>query len=131
AGVALLTGVLVSLAPALVTTRAAMVRSLRQGATAVPAFAGLRRLTGRGALVAAEVALAVMLLVGAGLTIRSLGRLLDAQVGYDARGVLPARVSLSPVRYSSDSAARFRDDVLWRVAALPGVEAAALASCAP
>jgi putative ABC transport system permease protein len=127
----LVTGLLFGLAPALAASRAPLVDAMRQGTAAAPAFGGLRRLTGRGVLVAAEVALAVVLLVTAGLMIKSVGRLFETRVGYDPDGLLTARVSLSSSRYSPDSAAQLWDEVLARVAALPGAAGVAMGSCAP
>jgi putative ABC transport system permease protein len=125
------TGLLFGLAPALAASRAPLIDAMRAGTAAAPAFSGLRRLTGRGVLVAAEVALAVVLLVTAGLMIKSLGRLFETRVGYDPDGLLTARVSLSSSRYSPDSAAQLWDEILARVAAVPGAAGVATGSCAP
>jgi putative ABC transport system permease protein len=130
-GVTVVTGLLFGLAPALSASRAPLTDAMRQGQTAAPVFSGLRRLTGRGALVAAEVALAVVLLVAAGLMIKSLGRLFETRVGYDPAGLLAAQVKLSNSRYSLDSAAQLWDEILTRIAALPGVTSAAMGNCSP
>jgi putative ABC transport system permease protein len=105
---------------------------MRQGAVTMPAFSGLRRLTSRGALVMAEIALAVVLLVTSGLMIRSLEHLFSAQVGYRPDGVLTARVSLAARRVSSSLAVGpVWDEIVQRVAAIPGVTSVAVGSCAP
>ncbi|HKG93548.1 MAG TPA: ABC transporter permease [Gemmatimonadaceae bacterium] len=134
-GVTLATGLLFGLAPALAAAGVPLAASIRQGAAGAPpsgpAFAGLRRLTGRGLLVSAEVALAIVLLVAAGLTIRSLTRLLEAQVGYDPERLLTARVTLSAARYSNDSAGALWEALVERAAALPGVTGAGVGTCTP
>src|SRR5215218_6858763 len=79
-GVALFTGLVAGLIPALAAARLPVADAMRQGAVATPVFSGLRRLTSRGVLVMAEIALAVVLLVTSGLMIRSLGHLFRAQV---------------------------------------------------
>jgi predicted permease len=131
-GVTVVTALLFGLAPAVAASRAPLSEAMRQGTTvAAPAFSRLRRLTGRGVLVASEVALAVVLLVTAGLMIKSLGRLFETRVGYDPEGLLTVRVSLSNARYSSDSAAGLWDEILARAGAIPGTAGVAMGSCAP
>src|SRR5688500_16716575 len=75
--VALFTGIVAGLVPALAAARLPVADAMRAGAVATPTFTGLRRLTSRGALVMAEIALAVVLLVTSGLMVRSLSRLFD------------------------------------------------------
>ena len=94
--------------------------------------AGARRT--RSVLVMAEVALAVMLLVGASLMIRTVSNLVTIDPGFDARSVLTLRVTLpaEPQGAASDpAAARTNTRVLDRVRAVPGVAAASLASDLP
>lgn len=131
AAMALATGVLFGFGPALVVSRTPLSDVLRSGAVATPAFAGLRRLTGRGILVASEIALATMLLIVSGLMIRSLDRLFEARVGYDPAGLLTTRLTLSPTRAPRDSTLQLWADLIERLRALPGVTAAGVASCAP
>ena len=96
-----------------------------------------RRSTGghqrtRALLVIAEVALALMLLVGAGLLLRSIQRIFAVPVGFDASGLLTMQIQLAGEQYRSDSArARYFSDVLDRVRAVPGVQAAAMTSLVP
>ena len=93
----------------------------------------------RSALVVAEVALAVVLLTGAGLLIRSFWKLSQTDPGFDVTGVLKAQFELSPVRYPVAPAAgphfvaynRFTDGLVQRVSGLPGVESAALTAFHP
>jgi len=131
AGVAAFTSVVAGLVPALVAAALPVADAMRQGAVATPAFSGLRRLTGRGMLVMAEIALAVVLLVMSGLMVRSLGRLFDAQVGYRPDGVLTMRVGLSAARVANQPVGPIWDEVIQRVAAIPGVTSVAMGSCAP
>ena len=127
----LVTGVIVGLLPAIAAARAPLADAMRQGAVATPAFAGLRRLTGRGILVMSEIALAIVLLVASGLTIRTLERLLTAQVGYDPEALLTARISLAAGRALGDSAPQYWTRVLNQLSTLPGVAGVAIGSCAP
>ncbi|HEX5757771.1 MAG TPA: FtsX-like permease family protein, partial [Thermoanaerobaculia bacterium] len=80
----------------------------------------------------AEVALALVLLLGAGLLLGSFARVLRQDPGFDPRGVLAAEVPLTTVRYDTDAASvAFYDQVLARVRALPGVRAAGALSMVP
>ena len=130
-GLTFVTGMVVGLVPALAAARAPLAEAMRQGTTATPVFSGLRRLTGRGVLVMSEIALAIVLLVASGLMIRTLQRLLAAQVGYDPEAMLTARLTLASGRVIGDSAPQLWTQVLDRVSTLPGVTAAAVGSCAP
>ncbi|MDF2775952.1 MAG: permease [Geminicoccaceae bacterium] len=129
--VALFTGLVAGLVPALAAARLPVADAMRTGAVATPTFTGLRRLTSRGALVMAEIALAVVLLVTSGLMVRSLSQLFDAQVGYRPDGVLTARVSLASGRPAGQPIGPLWDELVQRVAALPGVTSVAAGSCAP
>jgi predicted permease len=129
--VAIFTGLVAGLIPALVAARLPVADAMRQGAVATPAFSGLRRLTSRGVLVMAEIALAVVLLVSSGLMVRTLGRLFGAQVGYRPDGVLTTRIGLAPGRAASQPIGALWDAVIQRVATLPGVTNVAVGSCAP
>jgi len=123
-----LVGVIVGVIPA--------VSLLRQDVSARLQSAG-RRTTGahqqtRAVLVVAEVALALMLLVGAGLLLRSIQRIFAVPVGFDAPGLLTMQIHLSGDQYRSDSAkARYYSTVLDAVRAVPGVQAAAMTSLVP
>ncbi len=128
-GVAVATGLLSGLAPALRLTRDSLHDTLRDGARA-SAGAASRRL--RDLLVVGEVALSLTLLVGAGLMVRSLWRLLDAPPGFDPARVLTLNAALVGPRYDEAAAVRRHyDDVVARVRALPGVAAAAMTSQIP
>jgi len=86
----------------------------------------------RRLLIAVDVALAVVLLAGAGLMIRSVWRLMAVNPGFDATGVLTLQVSMNGARYAEDSQVVVTGDaMLDRIRALPGVSAVALAGQVP
>ena len=109
---------------------------LRQDVSSRLQTAG-RRTTGghqrtRALLVVAEVALALMLLVGAGLLLRSIQHIFAVPVGFDASGLLTMQVQLSGEPYRTDSAkARYYSKLLGAVQSVPGVQAAALRRLVP
>jgi putative ABC transport system permease protein len=118
--VALATGILFGLFPALQNARGATQDVLKEGSQASTTGRGRLRL--RRALVAAEVALSLLLLVGAGLLIKSFMRLQAVDAGFDPAGVLTMRIVVPTVRYSQpDQVRNFYQEVLRRVAGLPGV----------
>ncbi len=82
-------------------------------------------------LVVAQVGLALMFLVAAGLTIQSLRRTLSVPLGYTPGGLLTARVTLDPARTTSDSNATLWRTILDELRALPGVTEVAAGSCSP
>ncbi|HEX5830364.1 MAG TPA: FtsX-like permease family protein, partial [Gemmatimonadaceae bacterium] len=128
---ALLTGVLFGLAPALRAGRRQLADTIRDGARGTGA-AGAARL--RASLVLAEVALALVLLVGAGLLVRSFDRLQRVSPGFDPRGVLTMRVILPPARYGDahvERARQFTAQLLEQARALPGVRTASVSSTLP
>jgi putative ABC transport system permease protein len=120
--VSLLTGLFFGLVPALRRRSAELGQSLREGGRS----GGEGRQGGRlrSTLVAAEVAMSLVLLVGAGLLIQSLVRLRTVDMGFEARNAVTMRVSLPETRYQevSDRVAAFRS-LEARLAALPAVEA--------
>jgi putative ABC transport system permease protein len=128
-GLAVAAGLLSGLAPALYVSRPSTAELLRRGGRTGTGAAKPRL---RGALVAAEIALTMVLLVAAGLMTRSLGQLLRVDAGFDAEHVLTARVALSGAAYdSAERQQRFFETLVGRVAALPGVRAAGAVSNVP
>jgi predicted permease len=126
--VALSTGLLVGLLPAFGNKRN-LAPALRDGGHTTEARGRLRA---RSALIAAQVAIAVVLLVGAGLMMRSLGRLQRVDPGFRTEKILMARLSPNWSRYQGqEEATRFFDALLTRVRAIPGVESAGAASGRP
>jgi len=113
-------GVLFGVAPALIATQQSPASALVAGGRTVTGGRA-RRWTRH--LVVAEVALAVVLMVGAGLLLRSYDRLSKVNPGFDATGVLTASMSIPFVRYDSAfKVKRFYAELTNRVRALPGVE---------
>ena len=120
---AVFTGLLFGLAPALHARARALLAGLREG---VRTTAGLGRRLFRGALVVAEVALAAILVIGAGLLIKSFTGLQRVDPGFDDRGVLTLQLSLPEALYPTASDVQgFYDRLLAETGALPGVAAAA------
>ena len=123
-----LTGVLFGLAPSLVATRDSVAHGLREAARSH--IGGGRRM--RSVLIAAEVALSLMLLSGAGLLFRTLLGLQAADPGLDPNGLLTFRVSLPAARYpKAPDRTRFFAGVLDQVRSLPGVRSASAVSYLP
>lgn len=126
--VSLLTGIIFGLAPAWESVRINLENSLKEGARSGASNRGRRV---RNVLVVVEIALALMLLVGGGLLIRSFARLQSVDPGFNAHNLLTARLSL-PRRYDNDrKVADFFRQATAEVQALPGVEAAGAVSFLP
>jgi len=129
-GLSLLTGVFFGLTPALAASRADLQGALKEGGRGSTVSRGGRRL--RDLLVVAEVALALVLLVGAGLLLKSLVTMLNVDPGFETRNLLTLRVALPPSGYSGEGkAAGFYGELLRRVSAVPGVRGAALTDRLP
>jgi putative ABC transport system permease protein len=127
---ALLTSVLFSLVPALRTLRTDLTDSLKDGGQ--NASAGSARQRFRNGLVVVEMALAVVLLVGAGLTLRSLWALQRVPLGFDPSGVLTMRLALPAASYGEpERVVGFYEQLVDRVRQLPGVRAAGAARSLP
>jgi len=128
--VAIVTGILFGVYPAMRATASNLNDNLKQsGRSGTSDRAGqiVRR-----ALVVAEVALALTLLIGGGLLLRSFARLSNVDPGFDSRNLLTFTVGLPPGRYANDTARRaFFDESLMRIAALPGVRSVGAASVLP
>jgi putative ABC transport system permease protein len=126
----LFTGIIFGLTPALQAARIDLNVVLKQGGGRTGTGAGHRRL--RGALVVTEIALALVLLVGAGLLIQTFLRLRALDIGVNPENVLTLRTSLPRSKYSElPKRAAFYEQVLERVRALPGVVAAGYTSAVP
>ena len=124
----LITGVMIGLLPALQVGRA----DLRAGMTAGGRGTAVGRSSVRRALVATEVAFAVLLLVAAGLVVRSFRTLLSEKAGFDADGVLAVHIALPETRYPTGNAkAEYYNQALASLRSIPGVESAALINIPP
>ena len=128
--VTLMTGLLFGLVPALHAARPDLSGALSDGGRS--GTAGVARHRVRRALVAAQVALALVLVTGAGLLVQSFLRLRQVDPGFRPERLLTARIELSPLRYASNESVRtFYRDLLERLQALPGVRGAATARALP
>jgi putative ABC transport system permease protein len=128
--VSILTGLLFGLAPALQTSRLDLNETLKEGARGTSGGVGRNRV--RSALVAAEVALSLVLLVGAGLLIKSFIRLQQSGLGFSTENLLTMRVSLPPVKYADEQKqAAFFKESLERLQNLPGVQTASAITTLP
>jgi putative ABC transport system permease protein len=129
-GASLLTGILFGLAPAIHSARLDMNESLKEGGRSATEGRGRSRV--HNLLVVSEVALSLVLLVGAGLLIKSFIKLRNTDPGFDPRNTLSASLSLAPVRYAKDEqVTQFYDQLIERVSALPGVESVGAVSPLP
>ena len=127
---ALVAGVLCALAPALASTRTDIADALRKADARGGGGVAHNRL--RGILVVGEVALALVLLTGAGLSIHTVVRILRADPGFRPEGVLTARVFAPPDKYPGGPEVRgFMRRVEERIAAIPGVDSVAMSSGLP
>jgi putative ABC transport system permease protein len=126
--VSLLTGLLFGLLPAWRAARADLGLTLKQGSPSRAA----RQSFSRKALVVGEVALSLVLLVGAGLMMRSFVRLRQADLGFNPEGVVVLRLELPESRYPNEAdSANFSEQLLARARQLEGVQAAEIASGMP
>jgi putative ABC transport system permease protein len=124
------TGILFGLAPAVTVTRSDLAEGLKEGAQV--ASPGGRRGWLRGALAVSELSLALVLLIGAGLLIKSFYRVLQVNPGFAPERVLTMDLSLTDARYPApQQKSEFFSQVLRRVESLPGVRSAALADSLP
>jgi putative ABC transport system permease protein len=130
AAITLLTGLIFGLIPALSSTRPALTAELKEGSAAAPSHRLLRGFNSRSVLAAVEIALALVLLAGSGLMLRSLDHLLRVDPGFNPDRVLTLRLN-SPPTFARDSLPGFYDRMLERLAAIPGVTGATLADCPP
>jgi putative ABC transport system permease protein len=128
--VTLLTGLIFGLAPALQGSRLNLNETLKEGGRGATEGAGRRRW--RSALVVSELALAVTLLVGAGLLLKSLWRLEQVDVGVNPERVLTMQLALRGQRYNAPQPVLdFCSRLIDRIQAIPGVNAAALSDSLP
>ena len=131
-GLALAAGLLAGLIPALRVTRGDLTRSLRTGARGSTVGVGtLRRPTLLSGVAVAQVAFALVLLVGAGVLLQGFQRLRSLDSGMDARDVVSFRLSPPDGRYRGEAAATLLEQVLARVERVPGVAAATVGRCLP
>ena len=128
--IAIGTGLIFGLVPALATGRPDLTEALKEGGRGSTSSRRHNRL--RNALVVAEVALALVLLTGAGLLLKSFVRLENVNPGFNAKNVLTAEISLPALRYPDNKTqAAFFAELERRVATLPGVSQVGLTTILP
>jgi len=127
--ISMLTGVIFGLMPALQSSKPNLNEALKEGTKGASSAGSRQRL--RGALVVAEVALSLVLLIGAGLMIRSFVAMMRDDMGFDPHSVLSFRLWLPEGRYSEAGRRGFYDQLLKRLESLPGVEAAGATNLLP
>jgi putative ABC transport system permease protein len=128
--VSVITGLAFGIFPALQLSRTDLNGTLRDEGRGTSA--GHKRGQLSGILVCGQVALSLVLLIGAGLLVRSFARLLHVDPGFDSHGVLTMSVSLPTVKYAKpDQQAMFFDELLRRVSAVPGVQSASISAALP
>jgi putative ABC transport system permease protein len=129
-GVSILTGVVFGLAPALQASKTDLAESLKDGGRGGSAGAGRSRM--RAVLVVSEVALSLVLLVGAGLLVKSFRQLVTTDPGYSPERMLAVTVALNTKKFADDdSRAAYYREATARISQLPGVEAAGLTRLLP
>jgi putative ABC transport system permease protein len=119
-GVSVLTGILFGVVPALQASKLDVTSALKEGGRTGE---GHRRTSARSLLLIGEVALSLMLLVGAGLLIKSFLRLQEVRPGFNADNVLIANVALPGVKYKDQQSVEFFRQLKERLEAAPGVQA--------
>src|SRR5277367_6065771 len=130
AGATLLAGLLFGFLPSYISARAGISETLKEGGRG--SSAGKQRRMVRSAFVVAQIGVALVLLAGSGLLIRSFIRLAGVDPGFDASHLLSFKVSLPSLKYSTDPARlAFFQQLLARISRLPGVRSASMNSYPP
>jgi hypothetical protein len=129
-GLSILTGILFGLVPALQSSRADLNSTLKESSSR--SGTGLRHNKTRAVLVTTEVALALELLVGAALLIRTFIAIRQVNPGFDARSILTTRMSLTGPQFEKAAGlTQLVNEGLRRIGSLPGVEVAGFTCCVP
>ena len=127
--ISLLTGIIFGLAPALAAAKADLHDTLKEGGRS--STAGGRRSWLRSTLVVTEVALSLVLLIGAGLLIKSFVRIIDTDPGFKPQNLLTMQLSLNVKKDEGGKVLNFFNDLNGRIKGLPGVESAAFSNGIP
>src|SRR6266852_7500972 len=129
-GISLLTGLAFGIVPALQLAKTNVIQTLRDEGRGTTG--GHKRTELKSLLVIGQVAISMLLLVVAGLLVRSFSHLLNVDPGFDSHNVITMNVSLPTVRYAKpEQQVAFFDDLLHRISTLPGVQAAATSAALP
>ncbi len=126
--ISLLSGIIFGLAPALVASKPDVIPVLKAEAASVIPGAGRKLFNLRGALVVVQIALSVVVLICAGLFIKSLNHAHQINPGFEAENITLMSLNAGLLGYDGDEGTRFHAELLRRVEALPGVESASMAS---
>jgi predicted permease len=128
--ISVFTGIVFGLAPALQAANPKLAESMKEGGRGTTTGGARGRL--RSALVITEIALAFILLTGAGLLIRSFDRLMNVHTGFDTTNVLTIGLPLSPAKVKdAEQAALFTQRVMDGIGALPGIREVAITTALP
>jgi putative ABC transport system permease protein len=127
--ISLLTGIIFGLAPALSAAKTNLHDTLKEGGRS--STVGGRRAWLRNALVVTEVALSLVLLIGAGLLIKSFVRILETDPGFKSQNLLTMQLALNAEKDEGGKVLNFFNDLNGRIAGLPGVESAAFSNGIP
>ena len=127
-GLSVLAGIIFGLAPALRASRPALIPALK--GDAAPLFERARMFSLRNLLVVTQVALSVVLLIAAGLFLRSLRQAQTIDPGFESEKIVTLPLNINLLRYTKTQGRQFYGDVTERVEAIPGVESASLARIA-
>jgi putative ABC transport system permease protein len=123
------TGLLFGLLPALQTSKTDVNEALKQNVTSFASQSRLFKFNPRSLLVVAEIALALVLLISAGLLIKSFARLQAIPVGFESDNLMTLKVELP--KYKPEAAAAFEEQLLERIKTISGVESATVATSTP
>jgi putative ABC transport system permease protein len=129
AGITMLSSIIFGFLPSFLSARSQIAESLKDEARSTPTVHSTLL---RSLLVVAQMSLALILLVGSGLLIRSFLRLINVDPGFDPRHLLTFQVGLPPAKYAKDEAQRaFFRDLLLRVGSVPGVRSVSMENFPP
>jgi predicted permease len=126
AGLSLLTGILFGLAPALQSTRVDLLPALKESRTGDARAYGLRRATLGRVLIVAQIAVTLVILVAAGLFVRTLSNLQSVQLGFNRENLLTFKINARQGGHREPGIFTFYNDLRVRFAAIPGVRSAGL-----
>jgi macrolide transport system ATP-binding/permease protein len=128
AGLSLLTGVLFGLAPALQSTRMDFMPALKESRTGEARGRGFRRLSLSRILMVSQVAVTLLILVAAGLFLRTLSNLASIQLGFNRENILTFQLNARQAGHRDPEIATFYDDLRRQFSAIPGIRAASLSN---